>query len=361
MPAANKIHTGFSRNIELFRRHADSFFRHNTFVKLANLCLIYLQKWTNRSRLSAHPFEIIIDPVNICHLKCPLCPTGQRLNARPHGRMSFKKYQGIIDELAKWLYKVRFYSWGEPLLHKDIYRMIAYANEGNIGTEISTSLNAFDQSDTGRLLESGLELLIISLDGLDSQTYSHYRVGGDFDKVIGNIRAIVQEKKKRGTKYPVIELQFLVMRHNEHQVPDLNKLAKDLGVDRVKTGPVTINIYNGDDHMWLPSDEQGSRYAYSTMVDKLYSRRIKCEWLWRSTVINWDGTVTPCCVYEGKKSELGSLDDASFNDIWNSKAYIASRETFIGKPNKTGRSATTICTRCKGIPTAHDRKQHGLY
>jgi radical SAM protein with 4Fe4S-binding SPASM domain len=360
MATVRKIATGFSRNMELFRRHADSFYRHNTFAKFANLCSMYLQKWSNRSTLSAYPFEIIIDPINICTLRCPLCPTGQRVNSRPHGKMSFERYRAIIGELSRWLYKVRFYSWGEPLLHKDIYRMIAYANESNIGTEISTNLNVFEESDAGRLLDSGLELLIISLDGLDEQTYRQYRIGGDFNKVIRNIRAIVQEKKKRGAKYPVIELQFLVMRHNEHQAPGLNRLAEELGVDRERTGPVTINIDNDDDRRWLPSDGNASRYSYSTMTDRIYSRRRKCEWLWRSTVINWDGTVAPCCVYEGRKSELGSLNGNKFIDIWNSREYINSRETFIRKINKHDKHAT-ICSRCGGIPKAHDRKQHGLY
>ena len=322
------------RNIQLFKRHIKSFYRHNTPVKFANLCSLYFQRWTNRSVLSAFPIEIIIDPINICDLKCPLCPTGQRANTRSLGSMPYENYQRIIDELSRWLYKVRFYSWGEPLMHKDIYKMIAYATDKNIGTEISTNLNVFRESDSKTLLESGLELLIISLDGADDKTYSHYRIGGDFSRVINNISAVVKEKKKTGRKNPFIEIQFLVMRHNEYQIPKMKALAKELGVDRLRLGPVTVNVRNEEDLNWLPVDEQLSRYSYVENNDKIYSIRKKCEWLWRSMVINWDGTISPCCVYEGEKAVFGSLLDNKIEKLWNNEYYKKSRLIFARKDRR---------------------------
>ena len=183
----NRIHYGLLRNIDLARRHVLSFYRHNTSAKLLNLCSLYLQKWANKSVLRSHPAEIIIDPINSCHLQCPLCPTGQHVNSRPKGKMTYESYQRIIDELDRWLYKVRFYSWGEPLMHEDICRMIGYAAERNIGTEVSSHLNILKENDARRIVESGLEMLIISLDGADEKTYSQYRVGGDFNKVPENM------------------------------------------------------------------------------------------------------------------------------------------------------------------------------
>ncbi|GAX59192.1 Fe-S oxidoreductase [Candidatus Scalindua japonica] len=274
--------------------------------------------------------------------------------------MAFEKYQKIIDELSNWLYKVRFYSWGEPLMHKDIYKMIAYATDKNIGTEISTNLNVFKESDAKSLIESGLEVLIVSLDGADEKVYSHYRVGGDFSRVINNIRAIVKEKKKTGVKNPFIEIQFLVMRHNELQIPNMKLLAKELGVDRLRFGPVTVNMRNEEDLDWLPEDEKLSRYSYSEKKDQIYSVRKKCEWLWRSTVINWDGTVSPCCVYEGDKSVFGSLADSKFEKLWNNESYRQSRSVFT-KHQKGNNGLKTICSHCRGIPRATKEKQHGLY
>ncbi len=355
-----KIPYGLLRGADLFKRHIRSFYKHNTPAKFMNLCLLYIQKWANKSLLLTYPVEIIIDPINLCHLRCPLCPTGQRVNSRPFGRMNFENFQRIIEELGRWLYKIRFYNWGEPLMHEDIYKMIAYATNKNISTELSTHLNLLSPADAQTLVESGLELLIISLDGADDKTYSHYRIGGDFDKVINNIKGILRGKERLGRKYPLIELQFLVMRHNESQIEKMEALAKELGVDRLRIGPVTVNIRNEEDWQWLPLDEKMSRYSYSKKRDKIYSRRKKCEWLWRSTVINWDGTVSPCCVYEGGKSDFGSLDGKRFIEIWNNEHYRHSREVFTRK-SKRNNGLETICSHCRGIPIAMDEKQHGLY
>lgn len=357
---AKKVPSGISRTVHLVGRHLSFFARHNTPRKFVNLCRLYVQRWTNRTVLSAHPIEIIMDPTNICNLRCPLCPTGQRLNSRPLGRMTFKTFQRIIDELAPWLYKIRLYSWGEPLLHNDLYRMIAYATERNIGTEISSHLNVFEDTDAEKLVESGLELLVVSMDGADPATYTRYRVKGDFEKACNNITAIVKAKRKLGRKYPVVEIQFLVMKHNESQIHEMTLLARKLGVDNLRLAPVTINLKNEDDRQWLPTLEHLSRYSYAAKKDRIYARRRKCEWLWRSAVVNWDETVSPCCVYEGKKSEVGSLEAKTFAEVWNNDHYVQCRQVFTRK----GRRKTeiqTICSSCQGSPKALDEQQHGLY
>jgi MoaA/NifB/PqqE/SkfB family radical SAM enzyme len=352
--------TGFQRGIQLFRRHGKYFLKHNTLLKMINLLKLYMQRMANRSRLTAYPFEVIIDPLNICNLRCPLCPTGRRVNSRPPGKMQVEAFQKIIDELGPYLYKVRMYNWGEPLLHHDIYKMIAYASKNNISTEISTNLTVLRPEDAAQLVRSGLELLIISLDGADSETYSRYRRGGDFNIVIENIAAIVREKIESGSRYPIIEIQFLVMKHNEHQIQAIKRLAKDLKVDSLKFGPVTINIKNVGDRTFLPTDEGLSRYYYVEAKDKIYASRKKCEWLWRSSVINWDMTVAPCCVYEGPQIDFGRLGSESFLDIWNNDRYRQAREVFIGN-GSTQATTVTICHYCKGSPRALSDTQAGLY
>lgn len=351
---------GLWRHLNLLKRHLGSFCRHNTVARLVNLTRLYGERWRDKVVLSAYPIEIIIDPTNMCHLRCPLCPTGQRVSSRQAGQMKFQVYQRIIDELGKWLYKVRFYNWGEPLGHADIYRMIEYASAKNIGTEISTHLNVFEESQAGTMIEAGLESLIISLDGAEPTSYSRYKVGGDFDRVIRNIAAIVAAKKQRGSKYPVIEIQFLVMGHNESQMEQMEGLARELGVDRLKFGPVIINTRNEKDYQWLPGEEKRSRYSYADKKDKIYSYRKKCEWLWRSAVINWDGTVAPCCVYEGDKAKLGRLGEGAFFEVWNNEYYQQSRAIFT-KNGISDRGLKTICSHCKGVPEALDKDQHGLY
>jgi radical SAM protein with 4Fe4S-binding SPASM domain len=280
--------------------------------------------------------------------------------------MSYEKFKSIIDELGRWLFKVRLYSWGEPLLNTDIYRMIEYANHANIGTELSSNFNHFSTNEADKLIDSGLELLILSLDGAKENTYLQYRVGGSFKTVTNNIRTLVKKKESRRKRFPFIEIQFLAMKHNEHEIQDIKKLSKELGVDRLRIAPLTVNVRDQNQiDEWLPSDKKWSRYDYQRngslkIEDKIYENRKRCEWLWRSAVINWDGTVSPCCVYEGPKTDFGSLNKESFQHIWNNQHYQLSRSIFA-KNNSQKKDSTTICTRCKGIPTAFDKKQKGLY
>ncbi|MBC8413736.1 MAG: SPASM domain-containing protein [Nitrospira sp.] len=350
-----------SRMFLLAKRHFVSFARHNTMKKLANLCRVYYHYFRGSTTVKGHPFEIIIDPVNMCNLKCPLCVTGQGKNTRKLGIMPFENLKKIIDELSPWLYKVRFYSWGEPLLHKDIYSMIAYAAQRNIATEMSTNFTRSSPADLGKLIDSGLENLIVSLDGASEATYSRYRVGGSFKVVVENIRTLIQQRKARQRRYPEVEVQFLVMKHNEHEIDAIRELAEELGVDRIRIAPLTVNVNDTEQaYTWLPRDEKWSRYSYGNYDDKVYTKRKRCEWLWRSMVFNWDGSVSPCCVYEGPKSDLGSVQEASLQEVWNNEQYRSARGVF-NENQKSGSEPHTICGRCKGIPRALEKDQHGLY
>jgi MoaA/NifB/PqqE/SkfB family radical SAM enzyme len=355
-----QIPTGLERSIDIVHRHVASFARHNTLRKSFNICSLYVHRMLGRCVLGARPCEVIVEPTNVCTLSCPLCPTGQRANGRRNGMMKWETYQRIVDELSPWLYRIRLYNWGEPLLHPDIYRMISYARQKNIGTELSSNLNVTEPADAQKLVESGLELLIVSLDGADAATYGEYRVGGDFDKVCRNVKAIAEARRRLGSRYPLIEIQCLIMRDNEHQRQQMVTLSRSMGADRLRFGPVTINVLNESDWRWLPSSENLSRYSYGRRRDRVYSHRRRCEWLWRSAVFNWDGTVSPCCVYEGPKSEMGVLGERPFEEIWNGPGYVEARRGFTrhGKHEVAGAS---ICSHCRGTPLAVNEDQNGLY
>jgi MoaA/NifB/PqqE/SkfB family radical SAM enzyme len=349
------------RTVHLFKRHFASFLKHNTSAKLMNLCSIYSQFVKGETCIRGYPVEIIIDPTNMCTLRCPLCVTGQRKNERQSGMMPFSEFTRIIDELGRWLYKVRLYSWGESFLHKDLFAMISYVTRSNIGSEVSTNLQQFSPEDADRLIDTGLELLIVSLDGASRDTYQQYRIRGDFDKVVHNVRAITRARAKRKKSLPVVEIQFLVMRHNEHEIDAIRELAGELGADRVRIAPLTLNVRDaGQMGQWLPREEKWSRYDYGKKVDKIYRKRNRCGWLWRSAVINWDSTVSACCVFEGPKADLGSLRQSSFKAVWNNELYQQSRAVFSQKGKTLGKPRT-LCAVCKGDPAARDDRQHGLY
>ncbi len=349
------------RLIRLLKRQFGSFLRHNTCAKFRNLCCILYQQWQGTTDVKGYPFEIVVDPTNICTLRCPLCVTGQKLNTRPLGRMALEDYKSIVDELAQWLYKIRYYSWGEPLLHPDICKMITYANERNIGTELSSNLQQFSKDGPEGLVRSGLELLIASVDGATQATYSTYRVGGKLETVLGNLQALVRTRQAMKKRLPRIELQFLVMKHNQQDMEEMRVLAKQHGVDRIAFAPLVINTKDPEQvHNWLPDNEKYSRYEYASLQDRIFRARRRCPWLWRSAVINWDASVSPCCVFEGPKTDFGNLRDQKFADLWNGESYQAARRVFSGRAGGA-MEQPTICTRCKGYPEAYDDRQKGLY
>ncbi len=360
----------------LVGRHGPQFLRYATPRKVANLALAQWQMLTRTTRVRGYPFEMIVDPNNYCNLRCPLCPTGQHLNERSYGEMPFAKYERLLDEVAPYLFKVRFYNWGEPLLHKSIHDMIAAAHRRRVSTEVSSNLShGWTEEDADRLIESGLDRLIVSLDGATPDTYRVYRVGGDFDKVTRNVRMIADRKKALGRKLPEIELQFIVMRHNEHQVNDVPELARRLGADHHRLVPVVLNNADAKQRaQYLPAEGRFSRYDYDGgFTDKIFASQPVCPWPWRSAVVNWDGSVSSCCIFEGHKTEMGNAFEAGgFKQVWTNGSYSAARAALTGRPpQSTGDAAADgggqrhqgheLCAKCMGMPQALTEAQRGLY
>lgn len=351
-----------SRLFMLASRHGASFWRHLSFKKMLNLVTIEYQRIRQTPHVKGYPYEIIIDPTNMCNLRCPLCPTGQRTNTRPFGRLALGDFVRILDEVAPYLFKVRLYSWGEPLLHKDIFDMISYVRKKNVGTELSTNFQTFSEEDAKRMIRSGLEDLIISLDGTTQESYERYRVGGDLQKILDHIQRLQRIKRELHSRYPLTELQFLLTRHNEGEVGEIRRLARDLEVDRFRIIKLIINVKDEEQRkQWLPKNPKYSRYDYVTLEDKIFSSQKGCPWLWRSAVINWDGTVSPCCILEGEKTDMGNALQDGFKTVWNNDRYVASRLS-VKNPNSIHPpEIRTVCTSCKGYPKTKDKKQQGLY
>ncbi len=363
----DKIHntlTKMARFGELVHRHSGSFLRHATPTKVLNLANVYRERRGIHSRVTCYPFEIVIDITNRCNLRCPLCATGQHLNDRPRGEIDFEDFKRVIDELAPYLFKARLHSWGEPMLHRNLYDMIEYLTERNIGSEISSNLMAFRREDAVRLVESGLEILIVSMDGTTQEVYEIYRKGARLETVKENLRTIVDAKRSRKARHPIIEIQFLLMKHNMHQAGEIEQLSRELGADRCRTFPIVLNIRNEEQRArWLPEEEDLCRYNLDSLEDRLYSLNRACPWLWQSAVINWDGTVSPCCVYEGGKTEMGAnVFRDGFQSVWNGRNYRIARETFARARQEPLRQGEfNICSFCRGKPRSLRPDQNGIY
>ena len=305
--------------------------RHASWKKLFNFVRIELQLRLGRTRVRGYPYEWEIDTTNICQLKCPLCHTGLGTVNRQKGVMHFDLFKKTIDEIKDYCIWLSLYSWGEPFLNKEIDKYVAYANKANIATIISSNLNKPLTPETAeRLVRSGLDSLIVSLDGTTQEVYKIYRVGGQLDRVLDNIRLLVQKKKELGYKTPYLEWQFIVMRQNEDQVPQARKMAKELGVDSIIFK--NVDFPHGEDDLeladrWLPTATEGSRR--DRPFNKPYQENgQRCWRLWRSGVVNWDGGYAPCCYLTDSSDDFGNVNTHSIKQIWNNQLYSTARGLF---------------------------------
>jgi radical SAM protein with 4Fe4S-binding SPASM domain len=331
--------------------------------RLANYYFTYSQMVAKRDRIIGYPSHLTVDVTNICNLRCPLCPTGVGAPGRKKGMMSLDTFKTIIDETGKYLISVDLFNWGESLLNKDVYKMIAYAHKRNIVTSISTNFQHFSEEAAEKLVAAGLDNLILSIDGASQESYEKYRIGGDFHKAIGNISTLVKKKRECGIKHPYIYWQYLVMKHNEHEIETARKIAEDLGVDKITFDHAYLPVATREEAIkWLPENTDYHRYnpedlekmwnAQETQKETVSDaaagqndvrRRKDCSWLWTQTTINWDGCVSPCCAIYDPACDFGNVLDGSFKKIWNNEHYRTSRRfSSIGATDQM----ITICMRC---------------
>lgn len=196
-----------------------------------------------RHRFLGYPYSAIVETGNYCNLQCATCPTPQKMIHRKKELMSFENFKKVIDNIKDLVYLVHLYSCNEPLLHPDIFKMSRYAHENNLFTSISTNATLLSKEKTKELFESGLDEIILCLDGTTKETYEPFRGGADFEKVFQNIKYVCQQKQALKLKKPFIELQFIINKLNYRQVGDIKKLAKDLKVDRLHIKTLNLGRY----------------------------------------------------------------------------------------------------------------------
>jgi radical SAM protein with 4Fe4S-binding SPASM domain len=300
------------------------------------------------SRLSgnaAHkgfPISISIEPTTSCNLRCPECPSGLRSFTRPTGMLKDDLFKNVIDQLSSTLSYLTFYFQGEPYLNPKFLEMVQYASSKGIYTATSTNAHYLDEENARKTIASGLDRLIISIDGTEQETYQSYRVGGKLEKVIEGTKNILRLRKELKSKTPHVVFQFLVVRPNEHQVPEIYSLAKKLGVDRVALKTAQIYDYkNGSD--LIPTHDKYSRYQKES--SGLFSIKNElldhCWKMWQSCVITWDGKVVPCCFDKDAHHVMGDLSKQSFEEIWRGNAYREFRSSLL-----RSRSEIEMCKNC---------------
>lgn len=317
-----------------------------TAKRMANMHSIWWSyiksKSSGKSQISGLPWSVSIEPTTACNLGCPECPSGLKSFNRPTGKLSDELFQSIIDELSSRLFYLIFYFQGEPYLHPRFLDMVKYAEDKGIYTATSTNAHFLTDENAKKTVESGLSRMIISIDGTTQETYESYRKTGSLDKVLEGTKNILKWRKELKSKTPAVLWQFLVVKPNEHQIPEIKKMAKEYGVDKVAFKTAQIYDYeNGND--LIPTIDKYSRYKING--DGKYHIKNKlidhCWKMWHSCVITWDGQVVPCCFDKDAEYPMGSLSDQPFTAVWQSKKYQQFRTALM-----TSRSSIEMCKNC---------------
>jgi MoaA/NifB/PqqE/SkfB family radical SAM enzyme len=333
-------------HMKLYLKDSFQFVKKLTPVKIWNfgqvLTSYYITQWTSKPVQWGLPMTISIEPTTACNLRCPECPSGLRSFTRETGNLKEDFFRKTIDELSNRLMYLIFYFQGEPYINPKFLDMVSYAHQQGIYTITSTNGHFLNDENAKKTITSGLNRLIISVDGTTQETYENYRKEGNLETVLQGARNVVKWKKEMKSATPHIIFQFLVVKPNEHQIDDIYRIAEEIGVDEVKLKSAQVYEYEHGNDL-IPTIEKYSRYTKKS--DGTYTVKHAlvnhCWKLWHACVITWDGLVVPCCFDKDAVHRLGDLRKISFKSIWQGDLY----KTFRAKLLK-GRSEIDICVNC---------------
>ncbi len=374
-------------------------------LKIANLLIAKYHFRYRHTSLISQPFGLLVDPCNSCPLQCPGCLHGSYLKTHksinwPGGLLAPHTFENLINQFGPYALYIHFFNWGEPLLNRRTPDFIKQSKKYGIDTVISTNLNV--NFDAEKLVLSGLDFLIMSIDGATPKTYNKYRRGGDFDFVINNIKKLVAAKKRHNTTKPTLQWQFLTFEHNIHEINTASQMAQNLGINSIRfakpydvswaepsikvdgnhTGIKNIiaNTINSED--WI---EKGGndlsifrqinlcyerKWLNKLLDKKVISNRVAknndniCHWLYKNIVMDAHGRILPCCYVPQKSDEyyytFASIVD---NQIFNSKRYIKAREIELGRSRKKanltgGKNKLPYCSICDNHKIANIDSRH---
>ena len=312
-----------------------------------------------------NPVAMSIEPNNTCNLRCPECPAGLKELTRARGHMQPELFNAILEQMLPQLSWLTLYFQGEPFMSRNFFDFVSAARSRKIFVATSTNGHFLDDDSVTRTIESGLNRLIISLDGAGQQSYEAYRQGGDFNRVISGIRLLVKEKERLKSTTPEIILQCLVLKSNEHELEDIRKLGKSLGVDKVTFKTAQFNDFENGNPL-MPENQKYSRYKQQKTVSQTdyagteqfspprhlatsppphftikHTLPNACFRMWSSCVITWDGKVVPCCFDKDAAHELGDITRKPFSEIWRGKSYDEFRKKIL-----KNRKSIEICSNC---------------
>jgi len=283
-----------------------------SFHKVLNI-LQNIYEWkTHKIITKSRPFIVRMNTSALCNLRCPPCINKESFKVKPGQSrepflMSQKTFDKILSETSKHAQRMTFHITGEAMMNPKLFDMVKKAHERNIFTYFSTNYNLMTPELLSRIFDSGLSKVKIAFDGFTQMTYEKYKVGGDVEKLKQMIALTMEEKRRRRSKHPIVEVQIITFHHVKPEIEQIKQFCQEQGVDRIMCIPDGCN-FDGSHEM--------------AIIGKPYRQ---CFWPWLQTAIDSNGNVFPCGQgFEGL-IPLGNVNNESFDSIWNGRLYRETR------------------------------------
>lgn len=350
-------------------------------LKILNLRMARHHFRARDTLLVSRPFGLVVDPSNMCQLACPGCVHSDRsellkLFDWPNGTLPEQRFAALLKLYGPTGIAVYFCDYGEPLLNVNTPKLVRLAKSYLMATALSTSLSV-RRFDADAYVESGLDLMVLSIDGATQAVYERFRRNGNLELVLENVRKLVASKKRLGKRTPLLSWNFLAFEHNVHELPLAERMARKLGLNYFRVvNPFDVTWDNPEirpaavkprvrrldwtstanpPENWNPFPEALNAgtiaAAFETPLNAVAENGPAasghtCHWLYKNMVMDAAGRVLPCCGAPRLDSKLvfGTFD-GSGGDPFNSGKYRQARAFFAG--NSAAPSDTLQCAACE--------------
>jgi radical SAM protein with 4Fe4S-binding SPASM domain len=326
-------------------------FEHLPRRKVWNAIRTEISAYVKPRRPWGWPTHLMIEPATYCNLRCALCPITAGFD-RPQGLMDPALFRKVIDQAGPYAFTLQLWDWGEPFVNPHIYEMIAYARAKGVKVISSTNGHLLARREHAEsLVRSGLDTIIFAIDGATQATYERYRQGGSLETALDGVGQVVAAKRRLGAATPVVNFRFIVMDHNEGDIPAVRVLARDLGVDVLTFK--TLNNCLRDPYKdtaataaaagdaFAPSQAAYRRFRTDEAGNRIRRRRNPCRQLWNNPTVHWNGNVSPCTFDPQDRHVLGNVARDPFWDVWSGEAYRRIRREFA-----RAAGAMELCGEC---------------
>ena len=338
------------------------------YLDLGDRLLMQLSKRFPNASFS--PRSIQIECTTRCNLKCTFCEISY-WTEKP-ADLEFENIQQMVAHLPK-LKRVDLTGIGEALVNQNFFAIVKFLKAKGIYVTLNDNFTLMTEQTARQIIDLGIDQIFLSLDGATADTYESIRRGAKFERVIANVKRLMELKRETGSKLPEVKINTVVCNTNYQELPAIVEIAHEVGIGMVQF----VNIVTFDDTSNMGTSElrEEVRQKFDEALARAQELGIlvkielfdklpvqQCDFPWTRNFVTYDGYVHPCCytTQNGDRTaqnsrSLGNLIDRSYADIWQGE-YLELRQKmaqgilphqcahcpkFKGKPDPARNSATS--------------------